>query len=60
MEDLKDSRPEDEAQTVSPAWHGPELRFTADRHRVGQEQAVPWTEARRQLLSLSISDNLRS
>lgn len=41
------SRNEDEVE--SPAWHGELLREREEKLRKGEDQFIPWEEAKRQL-----------
>ena len=50
MEELWDSLRQNEGRLASPAWHEQELEETDSRYQAGQEQPIPWAEAKRDLL----------
>ena len=51
MEELWDSLRQDESRVPSQAWHETELNQTAERYKAGQERAVDWHDAKRELLN---------
>lgn len=49
MEALWESLSREESRLESPPWHEKALQEVSTRHEAGQEPAIDWTDAKREL-----------